>query len=262
MATPRLSPFVASRAEQRRHLGLALAHREVAPDAGLGLGVRPVVLGDDGHGARRAARVPGRAARYQAGSYSSKGSSRMPALSATASPSTTSPRASAGPRATAPRPRRRGRPRPRCHEERAVDVLGPRVAPDVVRDRASAPPRSRSLARSCTRWLSRPSSSPSTRAPWPPWRMRPGAIQSAAQLTRQPTVRAGPTARAICSSLSPFWSDTIVLSAARRGARTPRAAWRVLGLDGQQHQIQAVDRVAGGATRGDPRRGGAFALRS
>ena len=70
----------------------------------------------------------------------------------------------------------------------------------------------------------RPSSSPSTKAPWPPWRMRPGATQSAAQFTRQPTVRAGPTARAICSSLSPFCSDTTVPPAASRGTRTPSAS--------------------------------------
>src|SRR5213593_1758202 len=81
-----------------------------------------------------------------------------------------------------------------------------------------------SLARPWTRSLSRPSSSPSTRAPWPPCRIRPGAIQSAAQLTRHPTVRPAPTARAISSSLSPFCSDTIAPSAARRGARTSSAA--------------------------------------
>src|SRR2546428_6370086 len=53
---------------------------------------------------------------------------------------------------------------------------------------------SRSVASASTRALGRPSSSPSTRAASPPCRMRPGAIQSADQLTRQPTVRRSPTA--------------------------------------------------------------------
>src|SRR4029450_11521483 len=81
-----------------------------------------------------------------------------------------------------------------------------------------------SAASSRTRGVMRPSSSPSTKAPWPPWRMRPGAAQSAAQLTRQPTVRSAPTACAISSSLRPFCSETIVPAAARRGARTARAS--------------------------------------
>src|SRR6185295_6207157 len=80
------------------------------------------------------------------------------------------------------------------------------------------------LARRSTRSLRRPSSSPSTRAPAPPCRMRPGACQSAAQLTRQPTVRRSPTAAAMISSLSPFCSETIVPSAASRGARISSAA--------------------------------------
>src|SRR5438132_3109018 len=91
----------------------------------------------------------------------------------------------------------------------------------------------------------RPSSSPSTRAPWPPWRIRPGATQSAAQFTRQPTVRGAPIFSAISSSLRPFWSDTIAPSAASRGVRTSSAPDVVLRFDGQEHQAEPVTERAG-----------------
>src|SRR5438128_1117567 len=48
--------------------------------------------------------------------------------------------------------------------------------------------------------------------------------QSAAQFTRQPTVRGAPIFSAISSSLRPFWSDTIAPASASRGVRTSSAA--------------------------------------
>src|SRR5215510_7098138 len=46
-------------AELAIDLRLPLAHRQVAPDAGLRLGVRPVVRGDGGHGVTARGGVPG-----------------------------------------------------------------------------------------------------------------------------------------------------------------------------------------------------------
>ena len=86
--------------------------------------------------ARARSASPASAARYQAGSNSSKGSMRTPALSATAIPSPTMP-TSALLHAGAPLHHlvhvgvhHRG-----PEEERAVDELGPLVAPDIVGDR-------------------------------------------------------------------------------------------------------------------------------
>ena len=70
-------------------------------------------------------------------------------------------------------------------------------------------------ARSRTRGVMAPSSSPTRKLPGPPNWIRPGAIQSAAQLTRHPTVRVAPIRSAISSSFNPFWTETTTEASVR-----------------------------------------------
>src|SRR5207249_1931943 len=111
----------------------------------------------------------------------------------------------------------------RGHEQRAVHVLGPRVAEDVVGDarrRDHVEELGQRLHAGTGSAVELAEDESALAAVQDAARPRPVA----AQFTRHPTVRRAPTAAAINSSLSPFWSDTIAPSVARRGASTSRAA--------------------------------------
>ena len=106
-----------------------------------------------------------------------------------------------------------------------------------------------SSASSLTRGESSPSSSPIANVPTPPCWIRPGATQSAAQFTRQPTVRSAPTRAAIRGSLSPFWSDTTVPRAVKRGAIVSRAAAVCCALTASRTRSSVAGRASGVTAR-------------
>ena len=84
-----------------------------------------------------------------------------------------------------------------------------------------------SATRLRTRGVSAPSGSPIQNAARFPRRIRPGPTTSAPKFTNAPTTRSRPTARAITSSLKPFWSETTNPSGVSRGATcaTAPAVW-------------------------------------
>ena len=110
----------------------------------------------------------------------------------------------------------------------------------------TAPRRS---ASSLTRGESSPSSSPTANVPEPPCWIRPGAIQSAAQLTRQPTVRAWPTRAAMAASFRPFWRDATVPRAWRRGAIRSSAAPVCCALTASSTRSRVAGRPSGVTAR-------------